>query len=199
MVIETPNQAIETLKAGNQRFLVDSSMFLNSNLKRVKEIAPKQKPFVAIISCSDSRVPVELIFDQGIGDMFVVRTAGNMVNDVITMGSVDYAVSHLNVKLVVVLGHTSCGGVTGAITPKDNEDAHPSDDGKVDDLLQMLQEDIKEFVGNSESINEAIVANVQAQVTKLTSSPSISQYIQSEQIKVIPAIYDVHTGEVTFL
>lgn len=197
-VVETPDKAIAVLKAGNHRFMVDSLMFPNSNHKRVEETAPEQKPFVAIVGCSDSRVPVELIFDQGIGDMFVVRTAGNSVGDDITMGSVDYAVCHLGVKLVVVLGHTACGGVTGAITHGDDKDGHSSDDGKVGDLLEILQNDVKQFVGNPDKITEAVFVNARSQVAKLTSNPVVAQRIANEQIKVVPAVYDVQTGEVKF-
>lgn len=197
-VVETPDQGIEALKIGNQRFMADSLLFPNSCLNRVGETAPKQKPFVAIVSCSDSRVPVELIFDQGIGDMFVVRTAGNIVNDDITMGSVDYAVCHLDVKLVVVLGHTSCGGIAGAIAPKGNAN-EPRDDGKVGALLEILQKDVKQFVGSPDKIDEAIATNVHSQVAKLLLNEPIAQRVAKGQIKVVPAVYDVHSGKVTFL
>ena len=98
-------------------------------------------PFAAVVGCFDSRVPVELLFDQGIGDVFVIRTAGNNVNSEMVMGSVDYAIEHLGVKVLLVLGHGSCGGVTGAVS--ESEEEH----GNIACLLSAIRNDVSEYVG----------------------------------------------------
>ena len=114
--VSTPEEAIAKLMAGNERYINETSIYPRADIDRVEETAPHQAPFAAVVGCSDSRVPVELVFDQGIGDIFVIRTAGNNVNSDMVMGSVDYAIEHLGVKVLLVLGHGSCGGVTGAIS-----------------------------------------------------------------------------------
>ena len=121
-VPSTPNDALEELIAGNERYATENCLNPRSDKDRVEETAPHQAPFAAVVGCSDSRVPVELLFDQGIGDIFVIRTAGNNVNSEMVMGSVDYAIEHLNVKVLLVLGHGACGGVTGAIS--EGEEGH---------------------------------------------------------------------------
>jgi carbonic anhydrase len=119
----TPQEALAELLAGNDRYVNEKSVHPHGGMDRVAETAPHQAPFAAVVSCSDSRVPVELLFDQGIGDVFVIRTAGNNVNSEMVMGSVDYAIEHLGVKLLLVLGHGACGGVTGAISEGEEEHA----------------------------------------------------------------------------
>lgn len=146
---ETPKDAITALMEGNSRFVSGNTIHPNSDIDRVKETAPHQEPFAAIVSCSDSCVPVELVFDQGLGDIFVIRTAGNNVGDDMVMGSIEYAVDHLGVKVLMVLGHSSCGGVTSAITPGKHS-------GAVGKLLHHIQADIPEFVGRPELLDEAI-------------------------------------------
>ena len=117
----TPQQALEELIAGNERYVNEKSIHPHGGVDRVAETAPHQAPFAAVVGCSDSRVPVELLFDQGIGDVFVIRTAGNNVNSEMVMGSVDYAIEHLGVKVLLVLGHGACGGVTGAVSEGEEE------------------------------------------------------------------------------
>ncbi|MCA9730151.1 MAG: carbonic anhydrase, partial [Candidatus Eisenbacteria bacterium] len=110
----TPDQALEALKAGNDRFVTGTSLFPHLDRKRRYETAKGQTPFVTVIGCSDSRVPIEALFDQGIGDVFVIRVAGN-VCDTDEIGSIEYGVDHLGTPLMVVLGHESCGAVTAVV------------------------------------------------------------------------------------
>lgn len=190
-VVETPKAALELLKEGNLRYVNNHCLFPHHDHKRIEETAPKQNPFVAIVGCSDSRVPVELIFDQGIGDIFVIRTAGNSVNDAVVMGSVDYAVEHLGVKAVVVLGHESCGGVTGAISTA-------SEHGEVAKLLDVIRQDVAPYVGKPDSLDAAIRMNADKQVERITSYPHIRSLIDKGELAVVRAYYNVHTGKVDF-
>ena len=195
--VTTPAEALVRLQEGNARYVADSCSFPHHDHKRVEETAPHQAPFVAVVGCSDSRVPVELVFDQGIGDIFVIRTAGNSVNDDVVMGSVDYAINHLNVKMVVVLGHESCGGVTGAITvAKPGEESHEA--GKVNALLDIIRADVKEYVGKPESLNAAITLNTNKQVERIKACEHVQKLIKAGKLTVVPAHYNVHSGKVDF-
>lgn len=186
----TPEEALVTLQEGNQRFVNGDMLNPNTDIERVEKTAPHQEPFAAVIGCSDSRVPIELIFDQGIGDIFVIRTAGNNVKGDMVMGSVEYAVEHLGVKILLVLGHSSCGGVTSAITTDGHE-------GAIGNLLHSIQSDIPEFVGNPELLDKAIHAHTNMQVATLLQNKIISDNIEKGKLIIKGAHYDVHTGEIT--
>ena len=195
--VTTPAEALARLVEGNTRYVADSCAFPHHDHKRVEETAPHQAPFVAVVGCSDSRVPVELIFDQGIGDIFVIRTAGNSVNDDVVMGSVDYAITHLGVKMVVVLGHESCGGVTGAITvPPAGQESH--EEGKVNALLEIIRQDVKAYVGKPDSLNAAIALNTNKQVERIKACKHVQKLIKAGKLSVVPAHYNVHSGKVEF-
>lgn len=196
--VSTPLEAKKQLELGNQRFVKDSCQFPHHDHLRVEGTSEKQNPYATIVGCSDSRVPIELIFDQGIGDIFVIRTAGNSVNDDVILGSIDYSVLHLDVKLVVILGHESCGGVTGAIASAD-DNHHAHDQGQVEQLLQTIRNDVKEYVGKPEQVDEAIRCNVFAQVERLRSLPHLKKRIEEGKLEILPAYYNIHTGSVTYL
>lgn len=187
----TPEEALAALIAGNERYVDEKSINPRSDMDRVEETAPHQAPFAAVVGCSDSRVPVELLFDQGIGDIFVIRTAGNNVNSEMVMGSVDYAIEHLGVKVLLVLGHGSCGGVTGAIS----EDGH--EHGNIGHLLGTIREDVSDFVGKVESLDDAIRHHTHVQVERILSYPHVAEKIEKGELIVKSAYYDVNTGEVT--
>lgn len=187
---QTPEDALTFLLEGNGRFVSGDAMYPNSDIERVKETAPHQEPFAAVVGCSDSRVPVELIFDQGLGDIFVIRTAGNNVGDDMVMGSIEYAVDHLGVKLLLVLGHGSCGGVTSAITPGEHA-------GAVGELLHHIQADIPDFVGRPELLDEAIHAHTYSQVKAILLNSTVAEKVEKGELLVKAAHYDVYTGKVT--
>lgn len=189
---ETPKDAITALMEGNSRFVSGNTIHPNSDIDRVKETAPHQEPFAAIVSCSDSRVPVELVFDQGLGDIFVIRTAGNNVCDDMVMGSIEYAVDHLGVKVLMVLGHSSCGGVTSAITPGKHS-------GAVGKLLHHIQADIPEFVGRPELLDEAIHTHTHYQIEDLLLNDIVAEKAEKGEIIIKAAHYDIQTGRVTLL
>lgn len=188
----TPDEALAALMDGNQRFVSGEMLNPNAGMERVAETAPHQEPFAAVVGCSDSRVPVEVIFDQGIGDIFVIRTAGNNVGGDMVMGSVEYAVDHLGVKVLLVLGHSSCGGVTSAITPGEHS-------GAVGNLLHHIQADIPDYVGKTELLDEAIAAHTHSQVNTLLQNGIVAKSVKEGKLILKAAHYDVNTGAVTIL
>ena len=187
----TPQEALAELIAGNKRYVNDKSIHPRNNMDRVAQTAPHQAPFAAVVGCSDSRVPVELLFDQGIGDIFVIRTAGNNVNSEMVMGSVDYAIEHLGVKVLLVLGHGSCGGVTGAIS--EGEEEH----GNIGHLLATIRADVSQYVGQTDSLETAIHHHAHVQVERIIAYPHVAEKIEKGELLVKQAYYDVNTGKVT--
>lgn len=192
-VPSTPKEALAELMAGNERYVNEDCLNPHGDMERVEETAPHQAPFAAVVGCSDSRVPVELLFDQGIGDIFVIRTAGNNVNSEMVMGSVDYAVEHLGVKVLLVLGHGSCGGVTGAISEGGHEH------GNIAELLGTIRNDVIDYVGKVDSLDKAIRHHTLVQVERIMAYPHIAEKVAKEKLLVKPAYYDVTTGEVSLL
>ena len=191
LTVSTPAEAIAKLKAGNERYVNETSLYPRTDNDRVEETAPHQAPFAAVVGCSDSRVPVEIVFDQGIGDIFVIRTAGNNVNSDMVMGSVDYAIEHLGVKALLVLGHGSCGGVTGAIAAAEEEH------GNIGKLLGTIREDVTEYVGKPEQLDEAIRHHAHIQAERILSYPHVAEKVAKGELTVKQAYYDVQTGKVT--
>lgn len=192
-VPSTPEEALAELIAGNERYVNEECVNPRSDMERVEETAPHQAPFAAVVGCSDSRVPVELLFDQGIGDIFVIRTAGNNVNSEMVMGSVDYAIEHLGVKVLLVLGHGSCGGVTGAIS----EDGH--EHGNIGHLLGTIREDVSDYVGKVENLDDAIRHHTHVQVERIMAYPHVAEKVSDGKLAVKAAYYDVNTGKVSLL
>ncbi len=181
--VSTPQEVIAKLAAGNERYVNGKSIHPHCDTDRVSETAPHQAPFAAVVGCSDSRVPVELLFDQGIGDIFVIRTAGNNVNSEMVMGSVDYAIEHLNVKVLLVLGHGSCGGVTGAIS--ESEEEH----GNIGKLLGTIRNDITEYIGKTDSIDAAIRHHAHVQVERILTYPHVAEKIGNDAKRLKMAHY----------
>ena len=181
---------INRLKTGNTNFVNDN---LNNNFQdssRRKETVSGQKPFAVVLTCSDSRIVPELIFDTGIGELFVIRVAGNVANTS-SIASIEYAVAHLNVKSIVVLGHQNCGAVTAALSG--------IDDGKnVDHLFSFIQPAIS--MSDSKDVDE--VSHIHAKLTaeKLVQDSSIiAEAIDNNVFKVIPAYYSLESGKVDFI
>jgi carbonic anhydrase len=193
----TPDAALARLKDGNQRFVTGTSL-RRDYPAQVKATSTGQYPFAVVLSCMDSRSSPEIIFDQGIGDLFVVRIAGNYAQADI-MGSIEYATKVAGAKLVVVMGHTECGAIKGAC-----------DDVKLGNLTTVIQalqpavEDVKDVQGDRNSKNKTFVllvteANIRRTVAKLRAdSPVLHDLEQSGQIKIVGALNDISTGQVTF-
>ncbi len=196
----TPNKAIELLKEGNQRF-VASNMANRDLLDQVNDTASGQYPFATILSCIDSRVSAELIFDQGVGDIFSARVAGNIVNEDL-LGSIEFACKLAGTKVLVILGHTACGAVKGAcdgaklgnltilldkIMPAVNAVSQPSD---------ARQRNSK----NIDFVNDVAVKNVHMTIENTRNmSPVLKEMEDNGEIKIVGAMYDINNGKVTFL
>jgi len=189
----TPAAAVDKLKKGNARF-IGQTMKTRDWHAKIEATAPGQYPFAAILACMDSRTPIEIVFDQGIGDVFGIRIAGNIVNED-ELGSMEYAAS-VGTKLFVVLGHTSCGAVKGAI-----------DDAKLGNLTGLLAK-IRPSVaasGPGTSKDDAYVtkvaqANVQQSIKEIRAkSPTLKAQLDAGTIGLVGAMYDISTGQVTFL
>ena len=195
----TPLKSLQFLKEGNIRF--QNNLKANRNLlEQVNDTSDGQFPFATILSCIDSRVSAELVFDQGLGDIFSVRIAGNFVNEDI-LGSMEFACKLAGTKLIVVLGHTSCGAVKGAC-----------DDAKMGNLTKLIEkitpavnavEEPKDKAlrnsGNLDFVDSVAKKNVQLTIDRIHSeSPILSEMEQNGEIMIIGAMYDINNGEVTF-
>jgi carbonic anhydrase len=186
----TPDDALKALMDGNGRFVSGQLQSLNEDLSILKsKTAEKQEPFAAVLSCADSRVPVELAFDQSIGHLFVVRVAGNITTPEI-IASLEYGVAVLGTKVIVVLGHGSCGAVKATIEGK-----------PVPGQISALYAPIRPAVNAAGAdLDAAIDANAKIQAALLsTASPIIAGAIKDGTIKVVPARYDIATGRVALL
>ena len=180
---------LERLKTGNTNFVNDTLINDNQDSVRRKKVVGGQKPFAGILTCSDSRIVPELIFDTGIGELFVIRVAGNIANPS-SIASIEYAVAHLNVKLIVVLGHQNCGAVTAALAA--------NDDGK---NLKHLLSFIQPAIIDSGSKHVDDVSHVHAKLTAeklIIDSSIIAKAINNDALKVIPAYYSLESGQVDF-
>jgi carbonic anhydrase len=190
----TPDQALTQLQRGNERFVAGWPDHPNQSARRRREVSDSgQQPFAIILSCSDSRVPPEITFDQGLGDLFVIRVAGNIIDDAI-LGTIEYAVEHLHTPLVMVLGHDKCGAVTASIQ-----------DVALPNHIQSLAEALRPAVEmartqSGDLISNAIDANVRRAVTALRASePVLAQARSAGQIQIVGARYNLDTGEVKII
>lgn len=193
----TPDQAMDLLMKGNQRF-IQNLRFNRNLLQQVNETAEGQYPFAAILSCIDSRTTAELIFDQGLGDIFSIRIAGNIVNNDI-IGSLEFACKVAGSKLIVVLGHTNCGAIKGAC---DNAEL-----GYLTQLLDKIKPAVEQETSFKEErsgknlpyVNEVAKINVSNSIEMiLQESDIIRELIEQNTIKLVGGLYDVVSGEVTF-
>ena len=189
------DEALSRLLNGDKRFVAGKSEEPTGAalVERRHALAKDQKPFAVILGCSDSRVPPELIFDVTLGDIFVVRTAGEVV-DAIVLGSLEYAIEHLGTKLIVVLGHERCGAVTAAVSGA-------TDTGDIPDVLKAISPAVEETKGQSgDAIENAVRANARDIARRLKSSgPIIAPRVQSGEVKIIAAYYSLDTGQVELL
>ena len=184
----SPDAALQELINGNARFAANQLTSIEHDLDMLKNhTVDKQEPFAAVLSCADSRVPVELIFDQTIGHIFVTRVAGNIATSEI-IGSLEYSVAVLGVKCILVLGHASCGAVKAAM----KADAVP---GQISSLYPHIRRAVEQSAGD---LDAAILANAKIQADLLsTSSPVIKEAIKAGKLKVDSGVYNLGTGKVT--
>lgn len=194
------DETVRLLKEGNARFVAMKMQHPNLSASRREAVAAQgQKPFAAVLGCSDSRVPIEFIFDRGIGDIFVIRVAGNVAIGPAVIGSVEYAAEHLNVPVLVVMGHTGCGAGKAAIS------AAPTDGGMRDITAKMqisvdrVKSEHPELKGVALE-NAVIKANVlQAKSDLLSASEELRELSGEGKLKIITAVYDIETGAVEWI
>ena len=187
---------LDKLKVGNERFVSGHPVHPDETLDRIRELKKGQNPFVVVISCSDSRLPPELIFDQGLGDVFSIRTAGNVIGDY-ELGSIEYAIEHLHCKLIVVLGHENCGAIQAYAT---------SGNEKHNDHIQSLvdyiaAEEEEKIIPDSlrSNIDTLVKANIIHAIHLLRSStPVLKPLVDKNEIKIIGSYYDLDSGNVVF-
>jgi carbonic anhydrase len=195
-----PDAALEKLLEGNKRFVEGNLANPRRTPKDFAALAEGQKPVVAIVGCADSRVPPEVIFDQGVGDLFVVRVAGNIVSGAgaTVKGSIEFAVGELGVRLILVLGHTQCGAVKAAIEHIDAKDQLP---GSIGDLIDPIRQVVRSVEGRpGDKLTNVINANVMAGVRRLeTLDPILSKFVKSGELKVVGGVYELSTGRVKML
>jgi carbonic anhydrase len=188
---------LERLIVGNKRFMTGHPVHPDETLERIRKLKKGQNPFVVIVSCSDSRVPPELVFDQGIGDVFSIRTAGNVIGDY-ELGSIEYAVEHLGVNLVMVMGHENCGAVDAYI--HQNKERHHDHIQKLVDYINDEVEEKQLPDSLKHDIKFTVLANIRHGVNLLRSSePILGKLYKEKKIRVVGSIYDLDTGEVKLL
>jgi len=187
----TAEESLKDLMAGNGRFVAGKTMNPRQSPADFSKLATGQTPHAVIVGCADSRVPPEILFDQGVGDLFVIRVAGNVVSGAgpTVKGSIAYAVVVLGAPLVMVLGHSQCGAVKAALETKalDVPDS-------IRDLVGMVA------TGGEKDLDRAILANVRTGVAKLKSlEPTLTRYVETKRVKVVGGVYDLATGKVNLV
>jgi carbonic anhydrase len=197
---ENADEALRALIEGNKRFVEAKSKGPRRGSECRIDAATGQTPFAAILACADSRVAPEIIFDQGIGDLFVVRVAGNIVNPTNygIQGSLEFGIAALGAPLVMVLGHSNCGAVAGAISAIQKGTEFP---GSIDNIVKTIEPAVQKAKGEKgELLHNSIINNVQLGVDMLNNSdPVISDLVKKGKVKVVGANYDLKTGEVKLI
>ena len=189
----TADSVLAELRAGNAHHVAHRYQHPHETAERQRELASGQSPHAEILSCADSRVPPELIFDQGLGDLFIIRVAGNVVSDT-ELGSLEYGAEHLHVPLLVVLGHQHCGAVTAAVEGGEAE-------GHIAALVNLLRPAVEKTRGlPGDHVENAVTANVEMVVKQLrTSTPVLAKLVSEGKLKVVGGVYSLDTGKVTWL
>jgi len=194
----TSDQALSRLEQGNRRCVEGKSAHGHDLAKWRERFLAKQKPFATVLGCSDSRVPPELLFDQGFGALFVIRVAGNIV-DPDVVGSIQYAVEHLDNRLIVVLGHQNCGAVAAALSRPEQTQGEPPELGELLNRIRPAIATVNRNLEREQLIMAAVEANVRTSVKQLRHVPSIAAAIKTKNVKVLGAVYHIDSGKISFL
>lgn len=187
------DSVLAELKTGNGRHVAHRYQHPHETVDRMRQLVSGQHPHAEILSCSDSRVPPEIVFDQGLGDLFTVRVAGNVATDT-ELGSLEYGAEHLHIPLIVVLGHESCGAVTAAVQGGPPE-------GHIATLVNLIKPAVEKSRSMSgDPVANAVRANVELVVKQLrTSTPILSELVAHGKLRIVGAVYSIETGAVTWL
>ena len=188
----SPAAALERLLAGNQRFVDEACQNPQRSRSRIQEIASDQYPFASILGCADSRVPAEIVFDQGLGDLFVIRVAGNIASQT-AIGSLEFATLVLGTQLIVVVGHSGCGAVAAAIKGEPLP-------GRISSIVEEIKPAIARAKDKIGDLTEnTVIANIQRQAKKLMESSILADSIQAGKLKIVGGQYDLQTGKFTLV
>lgn len=191
-------EALARLKEGNARFLAGEARFQTVQKDVLAELAKGQQPYATILGCSDSRVPPELVFDAGFGELFVIRVAGNVLGPSI-LGTLQYAAAHLKTPLFVVLGHDHCGAVHAAIDSKFHGTTHKR---RIEVLLENILPALEDLDGSQPPdllLQSAVEANVRHTIRQLLETPEVKAKLSDSNMMLVGAIYDIESGQVRFL
>jgi carbonic anhydrase len=191
------NDALHRLMDGNARFAADESSHPNLGAERRAALKQGQRPFAVILGCSDSRIPPNLVFDTGLGDLFVIRVAGNVTDDIV-IGSIEYAVEHLGANLVMVLGHERCGAVEATLNAiRTDAQTH----GHIHSLVEAIEPAIERMPdGPGDDLDDAVRANVRYVVNRLEHCrPILNHAVETGEVIIVGAYYDLETGRVELL
>ncbi|MEH2181082.1 carbonic anhydrase [Nostoc sp.] len=188
----TPDKALQELLDGNERFAKRKRRHPDQSYSRLVEVAKGQKPFASILGCADSRVPSEIVFDQGLGDLFVCRIAGNIATTQ-QIGSLEFGSLVLGTKVIMVVGHERCGAVQAAIKGA----PVPGNIGSLLEAIKPSVESSKEQSGDM--VENVCKANILTQIKKLKSSSVLSELIKAEKLKIVGGYYDLDTGEISIV
>ncbi|PID62998.1 MAG: carbonic anhydrase [Gammaproteobacteria bacterium] len=200
----TTIEALKRLKAGNQRFVEGNLQHRTLDEYNKSKMTGQQQPFAIILGCSDSRAPAEMVFDQGIGDLFVIRVAGNIVAPSL-VGSIEYAVQQFGTPLVVVLGHSHCGAVTACVEQIQRDTPQNAGSHNLYSIVERIRPAIHTLaetpIGDDKDllVQHGVRANVRASVANLRySSPTLEKYIGYDELLIVGAVLDLETGQVDF-
>lgn len=198
MTLRNADSALQELLDGNQRYMAGRLTHPHQTEQRRQELVQHQEPFAVILGCADSRVPPELIFDRGLGDLFVVRVAGNIPDETAVLGSLEYAVAHLKTSLLVVLGHKGCGAVQAAVAALEANEIEAGHLGFVVNAIRPAIDQARRAGGDL--LDRAIRMNVERTVDQLKKmEPILAGQVRSQELKIVGAYYDLESGRVEIL
>lgn len=195
---QTADEALARLQAGNLRFVNGEARFPTVQKEILADLARAQQPYVTILGCSDSRVPPELVFDAGFGELFVIRVAGNVLGPSI-LGTLQYAALHLNTPLFVVMGHEGCGAVKAALASRLDGSQHAS---RIEILLEQIIPALDSLdlqAPPAELLSSAVEANVRRTMRELLETPEAKARMETSGLRLVGAVYELDTGRVRFL
>jgi carbonic anhydrase len=194
--VSNADEALQRLMAGNERYAANKSINLNENEKRRVELAQGQNPFATIFSCVDSRVPPELLFDRGLGDLFVARTAGHVLDNAV-LGSLEYGVAELKIPLLMVLGHEKCGAVKATIEAVEN---NVQGEAEINTLVEGIRPAVEKAHSEAgDLLDNTVRANVELTVERLKHSAILEEAVHNGTLKIVGARYDLDSGMVEII
>jgi carbonic anhydrase len=194
--VANADEALQRLREGNERYIANKSIDLNESQSRRIELAKGQNPFATIFSCVDSRVPPELIFDRGLGDLFVIRTAGHVIDHAV-LGSLEFGVAELKIPLLMVLGHEKCGAVKATVEAVEHNATAEAEINWLVEGIRPAVEAVKEQSGDL--LDNAVKANISLTVERLKGSAILSEALEKRELRIVGGRYDLDTGLVEII